>query len=255
MTIDNGQIRPVRDQPRSVYEHLYTPQNMTGALRRQVVAYNPDDYDGVDVEYTDATSWQQEVVECRLPGDIGARVQKLKLEGVTDRTRAWRIGMRQRRELAYRRKNYTFQTEWDALNSRYLSYCALADDIPGYGQSSLLLAVETDLSGTVLRTSEPLALVDGAAHVVALRRPDGTLSGPHAVVDAGDHWVRIAGSLDFEPITAEGPEEPTHVLHGTLERWSYPVLITSITPAGDRVDVTAANYDSRVYLDDDNAPE
>jgi hypothetical protein len=255
MTIDNGQIRPVRDQPRSVYEHLYTPQNMASALRRQIVAYNPDDYDGVDVEYTSATSWQQEVVQCRLPGDVGVRVQKLKLEGVTDKTRAWRIGMRQRRELAYRRKSYTFQTEWDALNSRYLSFCALSDDVPGYGQSSILLSVETGPSGVLLRTSEPMTLVDGATHVVALRRPDGTLSGPHIAVDAGENSARIDGPLDFVPLTVEdGSEEPTHVLHGTVERWSYPVLVTSITPAGDRVDVTAVGYDARVYADDDNAP-
>lgn len=256
MTIDNGQIRPVRDQPRSVYEHLYTPQNMASALRRQIVAYNPDDYDGVDVEYTSAASWQQEVVQCRLPGDVGVRVQKLKLEGVTDKTRAWRIGMRQRRELAYRRKSYTFQTEWDALNSRYLSFCALSDDVPGYGQSSILLSAETDPSGVLLRTSEPMTWVDGATHVVALRRPDGTLSGPHIAVSAGGNIARIDGPLDFVPLTAEdGSEEPTHVLHGTVERWSYPVLVTSITPAGDRVDVTAVNYDARVYADDDNAPD
>lgn len=256
MTIDNGQIRPVRDQPRSVYEHLYTPQNMASALQRQIVAYNPDDYDGVDVEYTSAASWQQEVVQCRLPGDVGVRVQKLKLEGVTDKTRAWRIGMRQRRELAYRRKSYTFQTEWDALNSRYLSFCALSDDVPGYGQSSILLSAETDPSGVLLRTSEPMTWVDGATHVVALRRPDGTLSGPHIAVSAGGNIARIDGPLDFVPLTAEdGSEEPTHVLHGTVERWSYPVLVTSITPAGDRVDVTAVNYDARVYADDDNAPD
>lgn len=255
MTIDNGQIRPVRDQPRSVFEHLYTPQNMASALRRQIVAYNPDDYDGVDVEYTSATSWQQEVVQCRLPGDVGVRVQKLKLEGVTDKTRAWRIGMRQRRELAYRRKSYTFQTEWDALNSRYLSFCALSDDVPGYGQSSILLSAETGHSGVLLRTSEPMTWVDGATHVVALRRPDGTLSGPHIAVAAGEKTASIDGPLDFVPLTAEdGSEEPTHVLHGTLERWSYPVLVTSITPAGDRVDVTAVGYDARVYADDDNAP-
>lgn len=255
LTIDNGQIRPVRDQLRSVYEHLYTPQNMASALRRQIVAYNPDDYDGVDVEYTSATSWQQELVQCRLPGDVGVRVQKLKLEGVTDKTRAWRIGMRQRRELAYRRKSYSFQTEWDALNSRYLSFCALSDDVPGYGQSSILLSAETGPSGVLLRTSEPMTWVDGATHVVALRRPDGTLSGPHIAVAAGENTARIDGPLDFVPLTAEdGSEEPTHVLHGTLERWSYPVLVTSITPAGDRVDVTAVGYDARVYADDDNAP-
>ncbi|MCO6443906.1 MAG: hypothetical protein J5J04_07470, partial [Anaerolineae bacterium] len=121
LTIDDGRIRPVRDEPRTTFEQIYTPQNMTAPLTRQFVSYDPDDHDGVDVEYVDAESWTTQVVECRLPGDVGIRVRKIEAEGVTDRTRAWRLGMRQRRIDAYRRKRYSFSTEWDALNSRYLS--------------------------------------------------------------------------------------------------------------------------------------
>ena len=255
MTIDGGRIRAVRDQARSVYEHMYTPQNMTGPLRRQATAYNPDDYDGVDVEYIDGISWQPLVVQCRLPGDIGVRVDKLKLEGVTDRTRAWRIGMRQRRIHAYRRKSFTFSTEWDALNSRYLSYCALADDIPGYGQSSILTGWAAEQGGTLLHVSEPIQWTEGAQHVVALRRPNGTLAGPYMAAPVGERSLRIAEQLDFAPI-ADGTSavEPTHLLQGTSTRWSYPVLVTSITPSGSGAEVAAVNYDDRIYADDDNAP-
>ena len=253
LTIDAGKIRPVRDQARTTFEHLYTPQNMTSVLRRQFTAYDPDDYDGVDVEFTSSTSWEQEVVQCRLPGDAGLRVEKIRLEGVTDRTRAWRIGMRQRRAHVYRRKNYSFQTEWDALNSRYLSYCALSDDVPGYGQSAVLLGTSSVTGGLVLTVSEPLTWTDGVSHVVALRRPDGTLCGPHAATRVDDDQVQIAGLLDFAPILG-GASDPTHVLFGTSTTWSYPVLITEISPSGDTVDVSAVNYDARVYADDDNAP-
>lgn len=253
LTIDAGKIRPVRDQARTTFEHLYTPQNMVSTLRRQFTAYDPDDFDGVDVEFTSSTSWEQEVVQCRLPGDAGLRVEKIRLEGVTDRTRAWRIGMRQRRAHVYRRKNYSFQTEWDALNSRYLSYCALSDDVPGYGQSAVLLSTASVTGGLVLTVSEPLTWTEGASHVVALRRPDGTLCGPHAAARVDDDQVQIAGPLDFTPILG-GASDPTHVLFGTSTTWSYPVLITEISPAGDTVDVSAVNYDARVYADDDNAP-
>ena len=253
LTIDAGKIRPVRDQARTTFEHLYTPQNMVSTLRRQFTAYDPDDFDGVDVEFTSSTSWEQEVVQCRLPGDAGLRVEKIRLEGVTDRTRAWRIGMRQRRAHVYRRKNYSFSTEWDALNSRYLSYCALSDDVPGYGQSAVLLGTASVTGGLVLTVSEPLTWTEGASHVVALRRPDGTLCGPHAATRIADDQVQIAAALDFAPILG-GASDPTHVLFGTSTTWSYPVLITEISPAGDTVDVSAVNYDARVYADDDNAP-
>lgn len=253
LTIDAGKIRPVRDQARTTFEHLYTPQNMVSALRRQFTAYDPDDYDGVDVEFTSSTTWEQETVQCRLPGDQGLRVEKIRLEGVTDRTRAWRVGMRQRRAHVYRRKTYSFSTEWDALNSRYLSYCALSDDVPGYGQSAVLVSSSSVAGGLVLRASEPLAWVTGASHVIALRRPDGTLSGPHAATRVDDYQVQITGLLDFTPVVS-GATDPTHLLFGTTTTWSYPVLITEISPSGDTVDVTAVNYDARVYADDDNSP-
>lgn len=250
LTLDAGKIRPVRDQVRTVYEHMYTPQNMTGPLRRQFTAYDPDDFDGVDVTYTSAVTWEEELVQCRLSGDAGARVEKIKIEGVTDETRAWRIGMRARRAQKYRRKGYSFSTELDALNSRYLSFCALSDDVPGYGQSALLVAV----TGAVLTVSEPLQWVDGASHVVALRRPDGILCGPFPAVEIDAYALTITGTIDFTPITTAGSIEKTHILFGTTTNWSYPVLITDISPSGETVDVTAIGYDARVYADDDNSP-
>lgn len=255
-TIDNGKIRPVRDEPRTEFEHLYTPQAMPSgtALVRKFKTQDPDDYDGVDVEFTSAETWKQETVECRLAGDIGTRVDKIKLEGVTDRTRAWRIGMRVRRGHLYRRQEYSFSTELAALNSRYLSYCALSDDVPGYGQSSVVIGWEPDTVGGVLTVSEPMHWVDGADHVVALRRPDGTACGPIAATQGADEYeIVIAEDIDFD-IVIDGPEEPTHIIFGTLTTWSYPALITDIAPSGETVDVSAVKYDARMYEDDDNEP-
>jgi hypothetical protein len=253
LTIDGGKIRPVRDQVRTTFEHLYTPQNMTEPLKRQFVSYDPDDFDGVDVEFTSAQSWETETVQCRLSGDAGLRVERIKLDGVTDRTRAWRIGMRQRRAQVYRRKQYAWSTEWDALNSRYLSYCAVSDDVPGYGQSAILRRLVVGSGAVALTSSEPLVWASGVTHVVALRRPDGTLFGPQTATRVDDYRLTIPGPLDFTPVFA-GAVEPTHILFGTVTNWSYPVLVTDISPSGDTVDVTAVNYDARIYADDDNSP-
>jgi hypothetical protein len=253
-TIDRGKIRPVRDEPRTTMESMYSPQNMTQQLEREFAAITPDDFDGVDVEYTSDRTWQVETVECRLPGDLGLRTEKISLEGVTSRTRAWRIGMRARRASKYRRFVYTFGTELDALNSRYLSYCALGDDVPGYSQSALLMGAQDMGAGvTRLTSSEPFDWSAGGAHVIGVRRADGTLSGPYPATQISDYEVDITG-LDFDPDTS-WQIEPPHLLFGPLNRWSYPVLITEITPNGtDAVSVKAINYDERVYADDDNAP-
>ena len=252
LTIDRGKLRPARDEPRTVFEHMYTPQNMTEPLVRQFQAPGPDDFDGVDVEYLDADQWAVRTVECRLPGDIGRKVEKLSLDGVTDRTRAWRIGMRQRRALRYRRWAYTFATELDALNSRYLGYEALADDVPGYGQSALLLEAVAITGGMLLRSSEPFIWGEGA-HVVAIRRPDGTLSGPYTATRVDDYRLTIP-TPDFVPDTS-WTIEPPHLLFGPLNRWNYPALITDVSPSGSSgASVSAMNYDARVYADDDAAP-
>lgn len=252
LTVDRGLIRPVRDEPRTTFEQMYTPQNMTGPMSREFSALTPDDFDGVDVEYTDGVTWQVETVECRLPGDLGTRVEKVRVLGVTSRTRAWRIGMRARRVQKYRRKSFKFSTEMDAFNSRYLSYCALADDVPGYAQSSILEAYAASGGGFILVSSEAFDWSAGGGHVVSIRRKEGTLSGPYTATRIDDYRLSIP-SLDFVPDTS-WTVEPPHLLFGTLARSNYPVLITDISPSGQYgASVNAVNYDARVYADDDGA--
>lgn len=254
LTIDRGLIRPVRDEARSVFEHMYSPQNMLGNLVRKFTTVRPDDYDGVDVEYIDEDSWQKETVKCRLPGDAGAKTEKITLQGVINRDRAWRIGMRQRRRYKYQRHGYSFSTELSAMNSRYKSYCAAADDIPGYGQSSVLIDFQVGNSLTLLQSSEPLTWEEGASHVVGLRKPDGTISGPWPATRVDDTRLTVPG-LDFEP-DLSWDIEPPYLLFGTTTRWCYPILIESIVPDDFTTDVEAVNYDVRVYADDDNfAPD
>lgn len=248
-TIDRGRIRPARDELRApdAFEHMYTPQNMAEPLTRNFKSPSPDDFDGVDVEYVDPTTWNVETVQCRLPGDIGARVEKIRANGVANRDRAWRIGMRQRRSHKYRRWTYNWGTELDALNSRYLSYVATADNTPGYAQTAIMVAV----AGSTVTSSEPLVWGPALSHVAAFRRPDGSLSGPYAATRVDDFRFTIAPALDFTP-DVSGDIEPPHILFGTSTLWSFPTLVTEISPNGaESVSVTGVNYDARIYADDD----
>lgn len=253
LTLDRGVIKPVRDQIRTVYEHMYTPQNMTEQLTRSFQTLRPDEFDGVDVEFIDGTSWAKETVECRLPGDVGIKVEKVILEGVTDRTRAWRIGMRQRRMQKYRRWGYKWSTEMDALNSSYMSFCAVGDDVPGYSQSAILLGYTPITGAVLLQSSEAFTWVDGETHMIGIRKPDGTLSGPYVATRLSDKVISIP-TIDFTPDTT-WDVEPPHLIFGTVTKWSYPVLISSVSHNGEsKVDVEAVNYDSRIYLNDDDMP-
>jgi len=255
LTIERGRLSAARDEVRESPQQtfvprtdMYTPQNMTEELERDFSALGPDDFDGVDVEYVDENTWAVETVKCRLPGDVGRKVEKITAEGIINRTRAWRLGMRQRMAHKHRRWAYRWGTELDALNSGFMSFCRVADDVPGYGQSAIMLSYE----GGLIESSDPFDWSAGGAHVVGIRRPDGTMAGPFTATRIDDYRLSITDQLDFTPDTSWSTEPP-HLLFGPLNRWSYPVLITSISPQGTTgASVDAVNYDVRVYQYDDS---
>lgn len=255
LTIADGQIRPVRDGVRTQFEQSYSPQNMTKPLSRTFRARRHDDPDGVEVEYTDGETWTQQTLICSLPSSQHLKLEKLRLQGVTDRVRAWRIGMRRARELAYQRWEYSFGTEMDALNSEYGGYVALFDDVPGYGQSALLQHIAPVSGGVILHVTEPLDWEEGKEHVVAYRRPDGTLAGPWPATQGPDEFSVVAPIPSGQrPVVSLKLELP-HVYFGTAERWTFPALIKQISPNGmEAASVNAVNYDARIYADDDNYP-
>lgn len=253
-TLERGRITPVRDEPRTQILNMYTPYNMTGPLKRSFTLPAPDDYDGVLIKFKDGKTWAEETVKCKLPGDAFNRVKEITLDGVTDRDRAWRYGMRERRTQVYQNKSFSWPTELSALNSSYLSYDGVADDIPGYAQSSLMVDYSMGEGPVVIESDEAFVWEEGKAHVLAIRRPDGSISGPWATARLDDYRVVIP-TIDFEPdLSLE--ILPPHLLFGVTTRWCYPVLITSIDPGDFGAEVEAVNYDARVYADDDNfAPE
>ncbi|MCY1385015.1 hypothetical protein D9M69_733350 [compost metagenome] len=84
-------------------------------------------------------------------------------------------------------------------------------------------------------------------HVVALRRLDGTISGPYPATRIADDQVAIPGALDFIP-DLSGNRPAPDVLFGRI----HPVIVTSVDPKGlESVSLKGVNYDERVYQYDD----
>ena len=255
-----GLLRPVRDSARAAFDvtygpktQTYSPQNMTKMLKISGSMPSINDFDGVDVEYLSRETWAWETVECRWPGDLGTKVEKIKMPGFSEKPRAWRFGMRRRGHQKYRTDIYTWETEMDGSNSGYLSFAAVADDAPKRCQSSILLGFTVTGSGTLLRSSEPLEWSATESNLIGVRRLDGTLSGPWYAYRVDDYTASVEG-LDFTP-EVDGPLEPPHILFGPASRWAYPVLITSSDPGKDgNVAMKGMPYDARVYTYDDQFP-
>lgn len=249
LTTDGGRITPVRDAPRTTPEHMYSPQNYIegGGLVVSVSTPRHDDPDGIDVEYFDENSWTVEIVKCRLPEDNGFRAEKVRIDGVTSRLQAYRIGMRERSRQKYARWQYRFGTPTDALNSKYLSYCVVAGEVPGFAQSAIIEHVSQEPDGVHIESSEPLDWDNGVEHVVSWRRADGSYSGAWPAERGDDDYHVIAQIPGGEVPVIERNMEPPHLLFGE----GFHVLVRNIEPDGESVDVTAENYDERVYAYDD----
>jgi len=255
LTIDRGLLVPVRDEPRGpAFDHVYNPPVMLEPLQYDfVMPDQPDDFDGVDVEYYDHITRQDETVPCRLPGDTGERVEKIKIEGVGVRFRAWRIGMRRRRAHLYRQRQYSFKTELDALNSAYFDYVALGVATPGYGQSAEVVGY-TPGTPVTIESSEPLDWSTPGQYKVVIRRLDGTASGPYVATYVDDYTFTIP-SLDFVPNVSGEIDTPPIIQFGHESTWAFPALVTEVKPSGTKsCSVTAVNYDVRMYADDDAFP-
>jgi hypothetical protein len=255
LTIDRGLLVPVRDETRGPsFDHVYNPQIMLEPLAYDfAMPDQPDDFDGVDVEYYDHVTKQTETVECRLPGDAGERIEKLKLDGVGVRYKAWRWGMRKRRAHLYRQREYSFKTELDALNSAYFDYVALGVTTPGYGQSAEVVGYTAGPPVT-LESSEPLDWTLPGVYKVLVRRKDGTASGPYTATRIDDYKFTIP-TLDFVPDLSGVIATPPIIQFGHESKWCFPALITDVSPQGTRTcSVKAVNYDVRMYADDDAFP-
>lgn len=284
-TVEDGILKPVRNVARTQFEQAYSPQNMVGQLVRKFQAPAPDDADGVEVDYMDERTWTRKTLVCALPGSDKARLEKIKVEGVTDRARAWRLGMRRMYELMYRRWSYSFSTELDGMCSNYLSYVPLFDDLPEYQQSALAAGIVSGIFsgiglGYKVTLTEPIKWSEfvGGTITVAFRSRTGKISPyftcrPITGPTVSEYQFGI-GNIDFFPFkdwlqtlsgltNAERSSgnidinlgEPLHAYIGRTDRFCFPALITAVKPGdNNEVNIDAVNYDARIYQADDSLP-
>lgn len=257
-TVHRGLFVPVRDEPRTAPAHSYSRLNMLpGSFRRSFVMPRETDHDGVDVIYRDAETWAETVIECRLPGDLGIRAERITLEGVVSKTQAWRIGMRRRRELKYRRWEYEWASEMDGLNSYYTSLASLVPDIPGFGASAVLRAYTVAGADLVLQVTEPFDFSDEeATYVCSWRMPNGQRTPAFLVSPGATAREIIAASVptEYRPVIIPG-QVPPHVYFGAATTMDWPVIVTEVRPEGMyKTQLKGANYAVEVYADDENVP-
>lgn len=247
-----GRFRPVRFAATDDYLNLYTPDVMLGqdGFTRTDTHYKTSEPKGIIVEYLDPVSGSNETINCFLDGDSELYARRIQLKGVTDRTRAYRLGMRERLRLRYKPATYTWSTATDALNSDYGDPDALVNPLNA-NQSFFVLTQDDD----VLTLDDVPEYMLGETYYAVLRKDTGQFSGVYTIAPGdAENQIRLItpDRLDFAIVT-DAQQCSTICCIGTLDQLVERVIIREINPSGtQKVNVTAEEYIPEIYQYDNS---
>lgn len=238
-----------RDEPSALYVALYSMRNIVkNSFALEFLTPSDDTADAVQVSYWDNSTWKPRRMTCALPGSTSARPAKIDLFGITDRDQAYREGMYYAAANRYRRTIIKFATEMEGLIPSYGDLVAINHDMPQWGQHAEV--VSWDDGTRLLTLSEPMVWGSGP-HYVALRRRDGSVSGPYSVsAGPSDYKLVLAEAPDFTPYTGQ-EEERTHATFGWADTWAQLARVIAIRPRDQyTVELTCVNEDNNVHTAD-----
>ena len=195
--LQGGIVRLVRDEARTLPVALFSPRNIVkNSLKIQYVMPGEETADAVTVEFFSSRTWKPDEVTVSLPGSSSTNPAKLRLFGCTTEAHAVREGLYLAAANRYRRRIITLRTELEGLIPTYGDLIAIVHDMPSWGVGGEIVAWDAETRTATL--SEPVSFTDGQPHVMALRRRDGGVSGPHAVTPGSDtQQVVFADSPDI----------------------------------------------------------
>lgn len=242
--IQGGIVRFVRDEPKSIPVAMFGPRNITkNSLSIQYVMPSEDTADSVCVQYFSDKTWKTSEVVGSFAGSASDKTATVELFGCTNKEQALREATYMALANRYRRRIVTFTTELEGLIPSYGDPIAITHDMAKWGQGGEV----TEKNGLTLSLSEPVKFENDQTHYLALRKKNGSLSGPYVVTP---------GSLTTEVVLSEEPDidiltgtdgERTHFAFGTADKWSVLARVTGIHPRSTKVEITAVIEDNRVH--------
>lgn len=257
LSIEDSKITAIREGVKPITGAI-TPHEQASELVTSFVSPSADDYSGVDVKYVDPVTFGVEIVECRLPGIDPLKIETYTLDGVQDRTRAWRIGMRRLMKYQYQRLTHKTDTELSALAYRMLDHVVMTDDIPGNQTISSIIESTEDIDSgewagkTLITSSEDLDWSFDNPRVL-IKYQDGTVSPLLTPIRVNETQLMVTTASienDFD-----WSIEPPRMVFCSSSKVGYSAIIEAIEPDQDgRCSVTAKQYSDIFYQYDDSAP-
>lgn len=244
--LPGGKVQIVREELKEAYSQFFSDMN-THSIREigTLISYN--EFDGVRVEYADPDTGLPAYVDCVIDGSTGNNLQALRLLFCTNKTAAYRWGMRQAAKIKYLRNRYEVSTELEGLLATKGETCAIMhhDGFTGecYGYNSLTRVIEV---------RDDLEALEGVEYRVGIRKPDGKVSGPYPCQLTSDGDIQLVDdALDFVPRFYESIDNP-YYLYGSVDDWAVLATVDKVSHEGGKdTSVTLLKYDERLFQWDD----
>jgi len=233
----------IRDQEQLFRKGMYIPSNIiSGSVSIQYSFPGVDTPDGVRISFMNQDFWKEDTVDCSWDNHALSNPAKIKLFGCTNKEQAWREGMYILACQTYNRKTIKFKTELDALNQTIGDRISIAHDLPGwddYGE-----VIEKYPEDNTILLEPPF---EGNSKLLFFRTNDGGVHGPYAAEKIPDTNGLVSINCNFNYICTNGNREKTYFIAAD----THDFVITGIRPLGNyTVEVSAVNYDERVYVAD-----
>lgn len=256
--VPNGtQISMVVDEEKTIPKGVFTKENiLPGSFSVDYRLYTDDEFDGVEVEYTDPTTYEKETVLCLVGDDAGDNPEQVKLPGVMDRTRAWRVGMRLRESRKLRRTAVKFSSGKEAQIPNYNDLILVCHDVLDAGAQTG--RVES-ISGTTITLDTELDWTASGTKQIAFRTIYGEELGPFAVTEGTSPNIVIlgasltAGELALIP-SGDTKEKPVFAF-GVATEYARKCRVVNIQISGEEeVEIEAVEDNPTVYSHDNENP-
>ena len=247
--VKGHQITFFRDDPQAYPVAMFMKHNIKkDTITLDTWLPSSDDSDGVEVEYVSPLTWKKETIKCLLPGDSGVNTDKISLSGVTDRDRAYRLGMYLRSVDKLGRKALRFEVLKDGLTVNYGRRFMFAHST-GWGVTGYVVR---QLSDTVIQLSEELDFSGGDV-VLSIRDKSGSVvqSIPVTAVAGDTFAVQLNGYIDWASTTLGKSGEPPYFIAGVEGQEKQDFRLVSLAPTKEKdVRIVAVNYTDDVFLYD-----
>lgn len=221
---------------RNIKPESLTKTNLFGA---------PDEYEGVEFKWRDATDDYAEAV-IKLPHDGLANYKTIESNGVTNAIQAHLLAHRAWNKMQFNRKTIEFTAYGEADLVTRNDRIAIVDDV-----FKMLGSGEVEAqNNTVLTLDNSINLDEGESYVIHLQLKDGSVDVISIVNQLDENQVELA-RIPLMPLVIDKVVNATYSITKASDQESEAYLIQEKTPSATfETGVSAIKYDTRYYSND-----